>query len=503
MSLDEKVGRHRARFRKIYPFGQSRPPDVRSFIDAATNVTKSLDFQRIHREYPYNTIATYLSTSWVTSGSSIQFLEATEQFTNKSSYTVTFSTPFGGTPYLAFAPSQSQFTGTDGQETPNVAWWVTGLSSTGFTANFSAPFTGKITYRGVYSPTGYPVYVNRNTDLPSSYAWVSAGSASLSNQSSVSMSFDPLPSLPEYLNYNPVGNASDELNIGQTIWAISNSYAVNELSVPFTGIMHFVAMDTTGSDVSPFQPDPDTNYPPTASFGPNSVSNLYAWFKYDNLLLNNTTVSAALDKSGNGRHAVQATSASQPIYSATGGSNNKAYWTGTDAFSSGRFLLAGQASDWTFLHDGTGHTVFIVSKTASAQQNYIFGTQTGTGASRGISIVRINNNTGNLTIGNTAAPIVSQNFSWTQTSWGKLAFSGSTGINPDYSIRVNGTDVGSVNETGTPTALPSTQILGIGSGGGGAYSSAVSLHEVIIYNRELTITEVTQIESYLNTEYGI
>jgi hypothetical protein len=75
------------------------------------------------------------------------------------------------------------------------------------------------------------------------------------------MSFGALPSLPEFLNYNPVGTSSDELNIGQTIWAVSNSYAVNELSTPFTGIIHYIAMDTTSSDVSPFQANPDLGTP--------------------------------------------------------------------------------------------------------------------------------------------------------------------------------------------------------------------------------------------------
>jgi len=243
--------------------------------------------------------------------------------------------------------------------------------------------------------------------------------------------------------------------------------------------------------------------PSLSSFTPSSITNLYAWYKYDNLSLNGTTVSAALDKSGNGRHAVQATSASQPTYSATGGANNLPYWTGTDAVSGGRYLLGGVAADWTFLHDGSGHTVFIISKTASTQQNYIFGTQTGTGASLGSSIVRINNTTANWTIGNAAISIISQNFAWTQTSWGKLAFSGSTGGNPDYSVRVNGVDVVSVNESAVPAATTSTQKLGIGSGGGGAYSSAVSFHEVIIYNRELTSSEVSQVESYLSSSYGV
>jgi hypothetical protein len=263
VSIDERIGRNRAKYRKVYPYGNTRRPDVRSFVDAITNTTKSLDFQKVLRDRSFYSAPTYLSTSWAVSGavSYATFLEATETFTNQTSYAVVFSTPFAGTPYLAFEPSQSQFSGTDGQETPNVAWWVTGLTSSGFTANFSAPFTGKITYRGVYTTGSFPIYVNRSTDLSGSYAWVSAGSSSLSNQSSLSMSFGALPSFPEYLNYNPVGSSSDELNIGQTIVAVSNSYAVNELSVPYTGIIHFLAMDTTGSDVSPFQADPDLGVP--------------------------------------------------------------------------------------------------------------------------------------------------------------------------------------------------------------------------------------------------
>lgn len=457
------------------------------------------------RDYPYYSVPTYISTSW--SGSSpityAEYLEATEAFSNSTSYSVVFSTPFAGTPYLAFAPSQSQFSGSDGQETPNLAWWVTGLTSTGFTANFSAPFTGQITYRGAHTTGSYPIYVQRSTDLPGSYAWVSAGSASLSNQSSVSMSYAALPSLPEYLNYNPVGTSSDELNIGQTIWAVTNSYAVNELSIPFTGYIHYLAVDTTGSDVSPFTADPDTSYPPTASFAPSDITNLYAWFKYDDLLLNGTTVSAALDKSGNGRHAVQATSASQPIYSSTGGSNNLPYWTNSDAVSNGRYLLAGATSDWTFLHNGTGFTVFIVMKTSSTQQNYFFGTQTGAAVSLGFSMLRINNTTAQISIGNAAIQCVTANYAQTMTSWNKVAVSGSTGGNPDYSIRVSGSYVTSTSEFNPISSATSTQKLGIGAGGGGAYSLSSSFHEVIIYNRELTESEVLQVESYLGTLYGV
>ena len=236
---------------------------------------------------------------------------------------------------------------------------------------------------------------------------------------------------------------------------------------------------------------------------PLTIPNAYAWFKYDTLTLNGSLVAQATDKTGNGRHAVQAIEASQPNYTASGGANNKAYWTGTDAVSGGRYLEAGVASDWTFLHNGSGFTIFIVSKNASASQNYIIGTQTGTGASLGISAVRLNSSQELFVIGTAVLPIVSMTYSRTQNAWSKLSLYGATGGDPDYYVRVNGAAATTSTESSGPAATTSSQKLGIGSGGGGAYSSAVSFHEIIIYNRELTSTEIATIETYLNTVYSI
>lgn len=236
---------------------------------------------------------------------------------------------------------------------------------------------------------------------------------------------------------------------------------------------------------------------------PLTIEGIYAWYKYDNITQSGGAVSQVSDKSGNGRHAVQATGANQPTYTASGGANNKAYWTSTDATSGGKYLEAGVASDWTFLHNGSGFTMFIVSKNASAAQNYIIGTQTGTGASLGISIVRNNSSQEVLGIGTAALSIVSYTYSRTQNAWSKLAVYGATGTDPDYYVKVNGAAATTTTESSGPAATTSSQKLGIGSGGGGAYSSAVSFHEIIIYNRELNSTEIATIETYLNTIYGL
>lgn len=47
----------------------------------------------------------------------------------------------------------------------------------------------------------------------------------------------------------------------------------------------------------------------------------------------------------------------------------------------------------------------------------------------------------------------------------------------------------------------STQKLGIGAGGGGAYSISCDLHEVIVYNKVLTTGEVANVENYLTNRY--
>jgi len=242
-------------------------------------------------------------------------------------------------------------------------------------------------------------------------------------------------------------------------------------------------------------------------FNPKAVKNLYAWYKFDSLILSGAsptqTVSAALDKSGNARHAIQATAGQQPTYFANGGQNNLPYWMNSDAVSGGKYLLAGATTDWTFLHNGTGFTVFIVMKAHSTQQNYFFGTQTGTGVSLGLSLVRINNTTARIAIGNIALHVLSTDYSQPMTSWTKLAVSGSTGGDPDYSVRITGSYTATANELASPSSNTSTQKLGIGSGGGGAYSLSSSFHEFIIYNRELNITEVKNVEQYLKMQYGL
>lgn len=75
------------------------------------------------------------------------------------------------------------------------------------------------------------------------------------------------------------------------------------------------------------------------------------------ITLNGLTVSQWQDKSGNGRHAVQATAANQPIY--TTGLNGKPV-LGFDGTNS--FMQAGDNTSWRFLHDGSKYIISGVWK---------------------------------------------------------------------------------------------------------------------------------------------
>jgi hypothetical protein len=267
VSIDDKFAKDRSKYRKVYGYGLSRRPDIRYFVDPLTEVTRSFDFQKIIRDRDYFLINQRQGLSLPPPVPPIppivEYLEVTVgPFTSSLYQDITFPTPFTGAPYLAFEVSQSQFTGIDGEETPSIAWWVTNLGTTGFRANFSAPFTGKLTYRGVYTTEPYPVYVNRDTDLSGTFAWCSAGEVNVGGASFVTMSWAALPDNPKFVNYNPVGADSDfTLDIGQTISAVAASYAVNDLSIDFNGSIQFLALSNTPGPY--FQANPDPGIPGT------------------------------------------------------------------------------------------------------------------------------------------------------------------------------------------------------------------------------------------------
>lgn len=239
----EKVSRNRDRFRKVYPYGQSRKPDIRSFVDLLTNTTKSIDFQYLIRDRSYFLINGDMVLTYST-GSTVQYAEGHYHTTGAVEYVdVVFPSTFNQTPFISFRlyPEWILSSGS------NVAYWATELATTGFRANFSAPFQGRLTYRAVYTNGAYPVYVERTTG---SFAWIAGAESTYGAQSTVTMSFGTLPGVPSEVFSNPVGTSADSgLNVAQTYADVGADFTTVNFSAPYSGFFDIIAMSTvpTGS----------------------------------------------------------------------------------------------------------------------------------------------------------------------------------------------------------------------------------------------------------------
>lgn len=242
---NDNFGSNRSRYRRVYAYGANRRPDIRAFVDSATETTKSFDFQKIIRDRDYFLIDGQSTLTFPTASNNFLFIEETYfTSTDVDHIDVRFPLAFDGMPYVGFTlhPESTM-------SQSNVAYWATDVSENGFRANFSAPFSGTMLYRAVYNPSVYPVYTER---MPGSgnYAWVSAGSTQFTGQSSITMSFATLPGVPESVLMNPVGGAGDHLlDVGQAYSGVGADFIFNELSSPLTGWMDLIAISTipTGS----------------------------------------------------------------------------------------------------------------------------------------------------------------------------------------------------------------------------------------------------------------
>lgn len=244
MSIDDKFGRNRAKFRRVYAYGMNRRPDVREFVDALTDVTRSLNFQQIIRDRSYFLINGDVVQTFPTASVRTQYSEENWHTTGSVNFiNVSFPFTFDQSPLIAFRlyPEWVLSSGS------NVAYWVTDLSTTGFRANFSAPFEGRLTYRAVYTDGAYPVYVERATG---SFAWIAGAETVNSLQSTVTMSFATLPGVPEEVFSNPVGTGGDAtLNVAQSYADVGTDFTTVNFSEPYIGYFDIIAMSTvpTGS----------------------------------------------------------------------------------------------------------------------------------------------------------------------------------------------------------------------------------------------------------------
>lgn len=163
--------------------------------------------------------------------------------------------------------------------------------------------------------------------------------------------------------------------------------------------------------------------------------------------------------------------------------------TASQAYNCNTLESAGGANTGFFLPSSTGFFVFN-SAGISVNQSLICGGSNSLGFGINSSALYLT-----LafvgTIGASTAPLLSN--TWYQVNY---TYNSVTGV---YSFRVAQTGAGSGTQTATVSAV--TSGLGWTTGYGQYFNGALA--EAIVYDRVLTNTEITTMETYLNTKWGV
>ena len=245
------------------------------------------------------------------------------------------------------------------------------------------------------------------------------------------------------------------------------------------------------------------------SFSPKSIAGLKAWYDAadtSSISVSGTAVTQWNDKSGNAYNITQGTAARRPISGVnTQNSKNVVSFDGNDV------LQAATASDWTFMHNSTGCTIFFAAffNTSAVEQSMLITSSTT--AQAGIGVYRQSTDTlyGEVlrAVGGT---LVSSFGSGTLTDnsakYASMIFDNTAaGAGNRLRYKVNGgSDLTGNTYTGTVSTNNPQNPLYMGSydtAGSGGFNGNIC--EVIIYSGQLASDDITKINTYLAAKWAI
>lgn len=240
-----KYGANRNVWRKYYPIGAPRrEPQVVALVDTETNSSYSLNLQTTIRHRDFFKII-YYATGSFSSGSVVppvtlgEYDEGLITFNNASSGIVFFNFLFSDVPYIVLTIEDST-PSTLSQSNINVF----GIEKNNQYCNvgLSAPFSGTVRYRAVYSPA-YPAYFT--SSYTGSIFTASAGAAGVNWSSEYTASFSALVGgAPTQFRSTPwdglFGQLADvALDPDETSFTATS--ANGTISAPYSGAIDFIA----------------------------------------------------------------------------------------------------------------------------------------------------------------------------------------------------------------------------------------------------------------------
>lgn len=167
-----------------------------------------------------------------------EYDEDVVDFDSTDNETVTFNITFSQNPYLTLEVLPAS-----GFE--NIAFFANNLSTTGFIAHVSAPFSGQIVYRAIVSPV-FPVVIERVVVSSSFYYTASAGSLPASSNSEFIATYNQMAPVtyPTHIFFTPI----DDNNNGDASVGIVSTGSIGltttevTYSAPVYNSIHYLAV---------------------------------------------------------------------------------------------------------------------------------------------------------------------------------------------------------------------------------------------------------------------
>lgn len=248
------------------------------------------------------------------------------------------------------------------------------------------------------------------------------------------------------------------------------------------------------------------NMASVAPFNPTSISGCKLWLDAADtatISLSGSAVTQWSDKSGNSYNFSQATSARRPTSGVNTQNGNNVV-----TFSGSQLLQAANSNNWTFLSNSSGSTIFMAIYAGTrAGVDALLENQQNTTGNPGIIMYRYTYIANEVTNGsgwayNTTLGSLTNNTPYYLTM---LSDPANATANNRFKLSINnGAYLQGNTETGSPSAsvAPDPLILGaLETNGNNGWVGRIA--EVIMYQGILSGTDITKVNSYLATKWGI
>jgi hypothetical protein len=224
--------------KKTYSYGRSQPSKIiASLVDGKVEY---FDETLVTVDNPYYILDVPNSQGLPPPPPPIiaQYDEDAIDFNWTDTESVSFNITFAQTPYITLEVLPA-----NGME--NIAFFASSLSTTGFVANVSAPFSGQLVYRAIASPT-FPVIIERVVVSHSFYYTASAGSVPPGIADSFTATYTQIApaTYPTHIFFTPV----DDNNNGDADVAVIETGSIGltmtavTFSAPVYNSVHYLAV---------------------------------------------------------------------------------------------------------------------------------------------------------------------------------------------------------------------------------------------------------------------